>query len=164
MNVHYCACFYVCLENTTAGVDACNSALSKFRVLQAAIQMRFKETRRMTWHYLQTLSVVPQYLSIALFIKEDCVQKCSPIHMEDTVKTVTEVVKNAALKWSHFELCLKETESVCDGLLTCRIVHWLGRGCLLDWGAECVSEMKLYSRQESLSTASSQCGVLHRFV
>jgi hypothetical protein len=39
------------------------------------------------------MSVVPLYLSIPLFMKRDCVQIYGPIHMEDAVKTLTNVVK-----------------------------------------------------------------------
>ena len=38
------------------------------------------------------MSAIALCLSIALFVKRDCVQKYGLIHMEDAVKTVTKVV------------------------------------------------------------------------
>jgi hypothetical protein len=76
---------------------------------------------------LQTMSVVPLYLSIPLFMKRGCVQKYGLIHMEDAVKTVTNVVKDVDFKTSHFELPLTETETDTkfDVLLT--VYHYVSQ-------------------------------------
>ena len=71
-------------------------------------------------------------------------QKCGLILMEDAVKTVAKV----GLKKSHFELPLKETETVFGGLFICRIVQWLGRECVCDGVTEIVSVMKLSGSKE----------------
>ena len=90
--------------------------------------------------FTNNVGLSPLYLSIPLFMKSDCVQKYDLIHIEDAVKTVTKV----GSKKSHFELPLKEIETVFGGLFVCRIVQWLGRGCLRDGVAGSVSVMKLF--------------------
>jgi hypothetical protein len=67
------------------------------------------------------------------------VQKYGLIHMEDAVKIVTKV----GFKKIYFELPLKETETMFGGLFICRVVQWLGRGCVCDGVAGSVSVMKL---------------------
>jgi len=68
------------------------------------------------------------------------VQKYGLIHMEDAVKTVTKF----GSKESHFELHLKETETVFGGLFVYRIFQWLGRGCVCDGVAGSVGGRKLW--------------------
>lgn len=67
-------------------------------------------------------------------------QKYDLIHMEDAVTTVTKV----GSKKSHFELHLKGTETVFGSLFVCRVVQWLGRGCVCDGVAGSVGVMKLW--------------------
>ena len=78
-------------------------------------------------------------------------QKYGLIHMEDAVKTVTKV----GFKKSHFELLLKEIETVFGGLIICRIVQWFGRGCVCDEVAGSVSVMKLSGSKETPRSSPS---------
>ena len=106
--------------------------------------MCFKVTRCVTL-FTNNVGRSPLYLSIPLFMRRDCVQKYGLIHMEDAVKTVTKV----GFKKIHFELPLKEIETVFGGLFICRIVQWLGRGCVCDGVAGSVSVMELSGSKET---------------
>jgi hypothetical protein len=91
------------------------------------------------------MSVFPTVPFHSIVHEGDCVQKYGLIHMEDAVKTVTKF----GFKKIYFELPLKEIETVFGGLFICRIVRWLGRGCVCDEFAGSVSVMKLSGSKET---------------
>jgi hypothetical protein len=74
------------------------------------------------------MPVIQLYLSIAVFIKRDCVQKSGLLHMDGPVKTVTKVVRT--LRWRKAIL-----NCVWKRLSVWRFAHM--QDCSLAWSWVC---------------------------